>query len=366
MSHMATLCASIWSVAEVIAAFESQKKRHYILAGLLAGFAVITRPFTAFFLLLPAFLWTLIQERRLSLFTLMGFIPCAVVGAVYNWTLFGNVIAGGYPYDPLYTPVGFSARYYVQNIPWYFSRLNDSLWQWPWPDLIIFVPLLFYMAIDRSRRACPAPTKRNPCWLPVVCSLSLIVAFGAFSYRDIVHSGPRYIFEIMGFLSVFGAHSIKIVIDRLQNHTLRILLVLPLLILPLARALPSQIHHHSMIYHGQSIQFIRILEQATIGKNALILLSGDPYTLRTFFFLNALEPATGDRVFMRDIPEKRSEILAAYPRKEAWKMTIQLEPIPGINPYPDRWRLRQAKVTPLRHPNLKKPDNSILHTNQRR
>ncbi|MCI0444695.1 glycosyltransferase family 39 protein [bacterium] len=349
MSHMAALCAATWCVAELIAAFQSQQKKHYILAGLFAGFALIARPFTTLFLLTPAFLWSLIQDRRRSLPSLIGFIPLALMGAIYNWTLFGNLIASGYLYDPTYHAVNFSVRYYLQSIPWYFFRLNDSIWHWPWPDLLIFVPLLFYKPKFKFE------------WLLILCSLTLLIAYCAFSWRDVVYGGPRYIFEIVGFLSVFAAQSIRVLLQRIPNRTLQIVFVVPILLLPLVRSLPFQIQHHSQIYHGQSNQFVKILEQTPVGKNALILLSRDQYTLRTFFFLNALPPSTGNRVFVRDIPEKRNQILDAYPREEVWRLTIHLEPLPGTNPYPDRWKLTVANLTPLQHPKIR---NQILHTNQ--
>jgi 4-amino-4-deoxy-L-arabinose transferase-like glycosyltransferase len=349
MSHMTALCASTWSVAKLIAAFQSQQKKHYILAGLFAGFALITRPFTALFLLTPAFLWSLIQERQRSLISLIGFIPIAFIGAIYNWTLFGNVIAAGYIYDPTYHAVNFSAHYLLQNISWYFFRLNDSIWQWPWPDLLIFIPLLFNGPKFKFE------------WLLILCSFTLLASYLLFSWKDIVYGGPRYIFEIVGFLSVIAAQSITILVQRIPNKILQTFFVVPILLLPLLRALPFQIHQHSQIYHGQSIQFIKILEQTPVGKNALILLSGDQYTLRTFFFLNALPPSAGDRVFVHDIPEKRNEILAAYPREEVWKFTIELESLKGQNQYTDRWKLRLANLTPLQHPKI---PNKILQRSQ--
>ncbi|HEY7160940.1 MAG TPA: glycosyltransferase family 39 protein, partial [Acidobacteriota bacterium] len=256
MSHMAALCASTWSVAELIAAFQSQQKKHYILAGLFAAFALITRPFTALFLLMPAFLWSLIQEKQRSLLSLIGFIPVALAGAIYNWTLFGNLIAAGYVYDPTYHAVQFSARYLLQNISWYFFRLNDSIWQWPWPDLLIFVPLLFYRPKFKFE------------WLLILCSFTLLAAYLGFSWKDVVYGGPRYIFEIVGFLSVIAAQSIKLLLQKIPNRIIQTFFLVPILLLPLVRSLPFQIHQHSQIYHGQSIQFVKILEQTPVGKNA--------------------------------------------------------------------------------------------------
>jgi hypothetical protein len=279
---------------------------------------------------------------------LIGFVPLAVIGAIYNWTLFGNLIASGYIYDPTYHAVNFSVRYYLQSIPWYFYRLNDSIWQWPWPDLLIFIPLFFYKPKFKFE------------WLLILCSLCLLIAYCAFSWRDVAYGGPRYIFEIVGFLSVLAAQAIRVLLQRFPNKTLQIFFIVPILLLPLVRSLPVQIHHHSQVYHGQSHELIKILEQTPVGKNSLILLSGDQYTLRTFFFLNAFPPSTGNRVFIHDIPEKRNQILSAYPRDEVWKFTIHLTPLPGANPYTDRWKLTVANLTPLQHPKIK---IQILHTN---
>jgi hypothetical protein len=185
-------------------------------------------------------------------------------------------------------------------------------------------------------------------WILIASCTSLLVTYSLFSYRDIVYSGPRYAFEMIGFLCVLAAASLKVLLDRIQNRIIQLLIILPIFGLPF-RVLPEQLSDHFMTYHGQSIRFVQMLDEAPLGKSALILLAGDPYTLRTFMFLNALNPSEGDRVFIRDLPDKRSEILKAFPRKGVWKFTILLDPLPKQNHYVDRWHLEQASIVPVKN-----------------
>ena len=46
---------------------------------------------------------------------------------------------------------------------------------------------------------------------------------------------------------------------------------------------------------------------------------------------NGLDPRQAPRVFVRDLPEKRAELLAAYPRSEVWRVNVTLEPLPHPN-----------------------------------
>jgi hypothetical protein len=334
MAHMAALCAGVWSVSELFAAFQSEKRGRYFAAGILAGITFLIRPFSSCFILLPAFLWSLIRSPKRSGWSILGAVPFLIFFLTYNSYTFGDPFFAGYRHDSSWQPISFSFRFFFDNFSWYIRTLSGSLWRWPWPDLLILIPFIFVRP------------KTEFHWILIASCISLIFAFSLFSYRDIVYSGPRYAFEMIGFLCVFAAASLKVLLGRIQNQIIRLLIILPVLGLPF-KALPQQFSHHFMMYHGQSIRFVQMLDEAAIGKNALILLAGDPYTLRTFMFLNALNPSEGERVFVRDLPDKRSEILKAFPRKEVWKFTIVLDPLPKQNHYVDRWRLEQASIVPV-------------------
>lgn len=86
-------CALYFLVREELSA------RDAMLAGLALGFAVFTRPTTAFFAMAT---WlTLLAQRRwrgLGWLTLGGAIPLVFI-CLLNWMQFGNAIKGGYVYD---------------------------------------------------------------------------------------------------------------------------------------------------------------------------------------------------------------------------------------------------------------------------
>jgi hypothetical protein len=44
---------------------------------------------------------------------------------------------------------------------------------------------------------------------------------------------------------------------------------------------------------------------------------------------------------VRNIPELEPDARKIYARKETWRATIELQPIPGPNHYPDRWSLKR-------------------------
>ncbi|HSE39991.1 MAG TPA: glycosyltransferase family 39 protein [Acidobacteriota bacterium] len=343
MAHMAALCAGVWSVSELFTAFQSEKRSEYFLAGILAGIAFLVRPFSCGLLLAPAFLWSLKRNPKLGILSVAGFLALLFLFVSYNYYIFSDPFFAGYRNDSSWQPISFAAKFFFKNIIWYTQKLNECLWRWPWPDLLILIPILFLRG------------KTEFHWILITCSLNLILIYAFFSYKDIVYSGPRYVFEMMGFLCVLVAGSLNHFLQKLQHRIVRLLIIMPLLIFPFG-SLPQQLKEHSMIYHGQSIQFIHLLNEAPVGKNALILLSGDRYTLRTFFFLNALNPSEGERVFIHDIPDQRVEIVQAYPRKEIWNLTILLDPLPSENPYVDHWRLRQATIVPISKADIKHKD----------
>lgn len=58
-------------------------------------------------------------------------------------------------------------------------------------------------------------------------------------------------------------------------------------------------------------------------------------TYGSFLLENGLDPRRAPRVFVRDLPERRAELLAAYPRNEVWSVNVTLEPVPHSNAWID-------------------------------
>jgi hypothetical protein len=345
MAHPATLFFIVWSTVLAIFAAQTQRSSHLIAASALAGAAFLVRPLTAIAMIAPLFLWLLSRSKKrrwrvLSLW-LCGILPFVAFYVIYNSIVFDHPVLGGYILDPDWNVATAAAAVklnFLERLSWYVVEWNQAAWGWPWPDLLILFPALFFW---RSWSA-------N--WWLVICPASLLIVHSFYDYIDIVYSGPRFIYEAMAFVAILAGHSV-VILDRFLLRVLRVparvlqmLLLGFLLIFPFAVRLRDQVKYHSQIYHGQTRKFITEVEKQKIGKSALVLLSGDYYTLGAFYFVNALHPQQGDRVFVRDVPSLREKILREFPREEVWQLVIKLKPLPGPNHYYDRWELEMIRL----------------------
>ncbi len=332
MAHQATFCSAIWCAFFL---FRGTGK-DFLIAGMLGAFTFMIRPYTAPFLLFLLFLWSFWNSKekiRSVAQILAGAIPLLLLFCLYHYLLFESFFRTGYSYDSNADFRGSLVNYFRLNIPWYFSNLNHCLWGWPWPDLLIFIPLLI------------PHRKWKMDLLLFLCFLSLLFAYSPFYYRDIVYAGPRYIYEAVGFLAVLASRSILIVeewIERFSGRKSAPLFAL-LFLFPLVSTLPQQMDYHRQAYHGQTSELLDLVDANGVGKNALIVISGDPHVFRTFFLENGLEPAKSERVFARDVDGLREAIFKAYDRKEIWMMRIELTPLKGPNLYDDRAAIRSVK-----------------------
>ena len=161
MAHTSAMCAAIWCVAELFAAFQSGKIKNYFLAGVLAGILFLIRPFSSIFLF-PAFLWSAIRTPKQTLWSVLGGIPFVILFLAYNSYAFGDPLLAGYPKDSSWQPITFSGRFFFDNFSWYIRTLSGSVWRWPWPDLLILIPFIFFKPKTQFH------------WILIACSFTLI------------------------------------------------------------------------------------------------------------------------------------------------------------------------------------------------
>jgi hypothetical protein len=81
----------------------------------------------------------------------------------------------------------------------------------------------------------------------------------------------------------------------------------------------------SQWYLAVSGEPLRRGEEAGLGPEALVFVAGTPWCYSAFFLANDFPPATGRRVFVRDIPPLRAAALRLYPRKEIWQARVVVE-----------------------------------------
>lgn len=342
MSHPAAMFFVVWSAAFAMIAAQTQKSSHMITASLLAGAAFLIRPPTAVAMIWPLFLWLFVRSKmpkwKVLLLLSCGILPFVAIYLIYNAMLFHHPVLGGYVLDPYWDMTNAVKLNFAERLCWYVTQWNQAAWGWPWPDLLILLPVLIFW---RSWM---------PNWWLIASPVSLLIAHSFYYYTDIVYSGPRFIYEAMPFVAILAGQSVDILLrslgrfGRIPAGIFQVFFLGFLLIFPFAVRLPDQVKYHSQIYHGQTRKFITFVETQKIGKSALVLLSGDDYSLGTFYFVNALRPEQGARVFVRDVPSSRAQILREFPRKEVWQLVIKLKPLPGPNHYHDRWDLEMIRL----------------------
>jgi hypothetical protein len=107
----------------------------------------------------------------------------------------------------------------------------------------------------------------------------------------------------------------------------------------------------SHAYHAHTPEPIRRLTAAGLGPSALILVAGNTveWSFGPFLLENGLDPRRAPRVFARDLPEKRAELLAAYLRNEVWRVDVTLRPLPHPNLWIDNtWDVERIVFSRLR------------------
>lgn len=355
MAHPAGLCSSLATLLALVHATRGRRGA-LVVAGALGGLTLLIRPATAVALLAPAVLWCLyrLRGRRLGAVSRMalGFAPFLLLHALYQWLAFGSAFTSGYElFDPTLSfnsmagveiPPG---EILVEGLPWYLRELNRSLWGLPVPDLLLPLigVLIPWLSSDRNR---------NPAWLGS-CALSLLLVYSFYIFRDLVHGGPRLVFEALGPLCLLAGHALVSLGRRLGEvqflggptaRVLRVVLVFGLLVFPLGVRLPGVLFYQSGWYHGQSAELLEEVERAGVGERALILYSGPDSAFGNLMLENALDPFAGDRVFVRDEPLQRDAVLARAEGRELWVMKLRLSPLPGINAYIDRWTLAELSL----------------------
>jgi len=351
LAHGPALCAGVWCLVFLVEGVEQKARGRLAVAGLLGGFMVLIRPFTAVALLAPAVVWGLLRLRQEKRWIgaigwlALGALPCALAFLFYDRAVFGGFLTTGYQ---AYDAARFGSvegmavapgEAFARNLPWYVTHLNQSLWGFPWPDLLTFLPLLWPRSGNSGRR-------RDA--MLASCAACLILGHCFYYYRDVIYSGPRFAFEALGPLSILAARSLLMVVagfeallEQVRTAESRRLLRLAvvgagsaiLLFFPLGRRLPAQMIHHAQWYLAVSGEPLRRAAEAGVGRQALVFVSGTPWCYSALFPANDV-PLVAGRVFVRDIPPLRAAALRAFPRPEVWMAHVEVE-IPDPENAPD-------------------------------
>jgi hypothetical protein len=344
MPHPASLCVLTWCLAFLAESLTEARAKALVAAGFLGVFGVVVRPQAAVLFLLPALAAVLVARRRellrsVGFLALGGAAPLAFLLA-HNDALSGHPLRMGYVVnDPNLSfsassfMYGFSpSRLFWSHFPWYLHDLGATVWGFPWGDLAPLVLLLI-----------PAPGRRRDAWL-AASALALIAGFSFFRFYDISHSGPRYAYEALGVLALLAARACRGA-GGIASRLLRRLgferatapaaaiAVAFLALFPLTTLLPRQAEALSHAYHAHTAEPLHRLAGAGVGPSALVLVAGNTaeWTYGSFLLENGPDPRKAPRVFARDVPRLRDQLLSAYPRDQVWRVSVTLQPLPHPN-----------------------------------
>ncbi len=371
MAHTPTLALLTWCAVFWARAHQTNSRRAGLASGLLAAAAFSTRPLTATAMLIPVVLIYGLSalsstERRAKVSRLAGWAIVGSAGPLIGLLLiqhhtFGSAFTAGYSiYAPELRPfalpagLGEAGELVSRRFLWFVGQLGGSVWGLPWGDLTL--PLIGILA--PLAPAWRRQDRRADLFL-TVSAASLVVVYSFYYYRDVTHGGPRFAFEALVPMALLAARGLTLLYDqlvasplpRLWRSVVATLGLAVLLVLPLSTRLPLLVDYHFSWYHGQSGELLRRIDAAGVGPRAVVLLGGDRAAFGSILLENALDPFAGDRIYLRDLPAVRPQLIAQADRPEVWLVRLELQPLPGVNPYTDRavltgfqsWRLDTAE-----------------------
>ncbi|MFH1142996.1 MAG: glycosyltransferase family 39 protein [Candidatus Eisenbacteria bacterium] len=222
MSHVSGFFLLTAFLAFFVLALRAGRARYRMAAAVFLALAVLTRPYTAIALALPALLWAVghwrtarSRESARALWIVPGGIAAGMLlYALYNWGTTGDPLLPGYV--KLYGPahgIGFGkgswGRPHTLSIglkhAWeVLGSLNGHLFQWPvtsvWPILLALLPPL---AVLRQIRWGPRSARVHwrRAWLFAAFPLAVLTAHLFYWYYDFCF-GPRYLYDALGPLLI--------------------------------------------------------------------------------------------------------------------------------------------------------------------
>jgi hypothetical protein len=342
MSHTSSAASAVGALAFAV---DSRGRRGTaVVSGLFAGLAFAIRPASAVVLLAPALLAALLVDlpglrnrRRLAGFA-AGFLVLPLAVACFQWAAFGSPLRTGYQvYDPLVSIEGNggeripASASFVEHLPAYPGLLGEAAFGLGGGALLVLaaIPLL----------------RRRPAGLPLAAGfLGLLLFYSCFWSADVTHGGPRYLLDAIPLLALLLGETAATLVRRLPSvgPALRALLPAALAValsaVVLSRRLPDLRGGLSECYGGAPSDPLAGMAEAKVGPSALVLVTwknpvGWPeYTPRNFahypayLLENGPVPSTAPRVFVRDIPDLRDRLFAAYPRAETWRVVVEVRP----------------------------------------
>jgi hypothetical protein len=340
LSHTATLAAITlfaWAYLRARRPDEPRRIGFALLAGLLLGWAILARPWTALAIAVPFALLALsdLVRGRAALPYGAMLLSCALVAALlplYNWALTGSPTTNTYtlwwPYDAVGFGPGFgrSGHTLAQGLATAkldLAELGLVLLGWP---VIAGLPLA---ALPMLYGLLGAPRSWREWGLaaPVVTLVAAYLAYWAYG-RGLY--GPRYYSEGLAFLWLLAARGL-VKLGALRWGRRGIKLALPVLLVWSIVFVTNPKFNEGRGRYDVTRRDTRIIAAANL-HHALVLVRGDEWTdYANLSWLNS-PGLDGNVVFAKDRGSaSNAAVMGAYPDRAVY--WYDRDAVPPLIPY---------------------------------
>ena len=324
-----------WSFLRLHRTEPAKKMRYAILCGLLMGFTILTRPWTAAAVGLPFAVYGLVHlfcSPKLFLKPYLMAVLLAVLLAglipLYNYITTGDPLLNPYTliweYDrvgfgPDYGPTGYNVQKLWINLKGDFSDLQSFNLGWPVLGGISVSAIFILLGIILPRRR-----KLDAALL--IPPAALMTAYMAYWASSGGVFGPRYYAEALPFLWILAARGVlKIAQYPVNNWIIRAALLVFTLWNIIMVTKPA--FENARDLYNINRDYVRLVEKAGV-QHAIVFVTSYYWTdYASLAWNNPARLEKADIIYARDIgPVANGRIIDAYPGREVYHLNLEIPP----------------------------------------
>ena len=324
-----------WSFIRLHRVEPAKRMRYTILCGLLMGFSIVTRPWTAAAVGLPFAVYALVRFFRSPrlfikpyLVTLLLTVILAALVPLYNYITTGDPLLNIYTliwkYDrvgfgPEFGPSGYDLQKLWINLKGDFSDLLSFNLGWPVISGISLSAIFILLGI-----VLPERKKMDACLL--IPPAALIAAYTAYWASSGGIYGPRYYAEALPFLWILAARGVmKFAQYPVNKWIIRVALLVFTLWNIVMVTRPA--FDNARDLYNINRDPVRLVEQAGV-QHAIVFVASDYWTdYASLAWDNPANLAKADIIYARDIgPVANGKIITAFPGREIYYLNLDNPP----------------------------------------
>jgi len=324
-----------WSFIRLHRAQPSERMRYAVLCGLLMGFSIVTRPWTAAAVGVPFVAYALVRFFRTPRLFFKPYLAALLLALVlaalvpfYNFITTGDPLLNTYTliwkYDrvgfgPEFGPSGYDLQKLWINLKGDFSDLLSFNLGWPVISGISLSAIFILLGIILPERK-----KMDACLL--IPPAALIAAYTAYWASSGGIYGPRYYAEALPFLWILAARGVmKFAQYPVNKWIIRVALLVFTLWNIVMVTRPA--FDNARDLYNINRDPVRLVEQVGV-QHAIVFIASDYWTdYASLAWDNPANLAKADIIYARDIgPVANGKIMAAFPGRDIYHLNLDNPP----------------------------------------